>query len=153
MLLQTRDTIWAVREKEVKKYGLSNIEVSVLFIISAIELSLLKKATPIEISRWVFRKPSSITELLDRMQQRGLIIKNKEPNRKAVNVEITEKGRQIYHEITQSGTSISRIMQTLNGEEQQQLWNHLSKLRGKALDELETKHKPPSPGFFYDPYS
>lgn len=153
LLLQTRDSMWTVRENEVKKHGLSNIEISVLFIITAIELSMLKKATPLEISRWVFRKPNSVSELLNRMQRKGLIIKQRIPNKKEVTVEITEIGRQTLFEITQQGTNISRIIQVLSEEEQKQLWSCLSKLRSRALLELGAKQRPPSPGFFFDPYS
>ena len=152
LLLQTRDSMWSVRENEVKKYGLSSIELSVLFIILAIEFSMLKKATPLEISRWVFRKPNSVSELLKRMQRKGLIIKQRNPNKKEVIIEITEIGRETCLEITQQGTNISRIMQVLGEEEQKQLWSCLSKLRGRALEELGARQRPPSPGIFFDPY-
>ena len=154
LMTQTRDTMWAVREKEVAEYGLSNVETATLFIIQAIGLSIDRKATPLEISRWLFRKPHSVSELLKRMEKKGLVTKAKDLERKnSVRVAVTEKGRKAYKKVTRQGRAISRMMSTLSEEEHHQLWSCLGKLREKALDEFGTKYRPPFPQFLKDPYA
>jgi DNA-binding MarR family transcriptional regulator len=144
LLLQTRDTIWAVRERELAEYDLSNAEAAVIFIIQAIELNIGKSATPSDISQWLFRKPHSVSELLSRMEKKGLVIKTKDTEKKnRVRVRATEKSRQTYALITENVRTVSRIMSILSEEEKMQLWNCLSKLRGEALMEYGGKHKSP----------
>jgi DNA-binding MarR family transcriptional regulator len=144
LMVQTRDTIWAVRNRELAEYDLSNIEAAVLFIIQAIEFLKGKSAIISEISQWLFRKPHSVSELLSRMEKKGLVIRTKDTDKKSrVRITATEKGRHAYALITENATTVYQIMSILSEEEKMQLWNCLSKLREKALKEYGGKKGSP----------
>ncbi|MCD6299619.1 MAG: winged helix-turn-helix transcriptional regulator [Dehalococcoidales bacterium] len=70
LLDSTQQLIHQSRAKELKDFGISPIEASVLSVISDIAPS---EVIPAEISRRVFRRPHSILELLKRMEKKGLM--------------------------------------------------------------------------------
>ena len=74
LLHQAKDAVFKAREKELSQYGISAMEAAALFIIQAIG----DKATPAEISRWIFREHHTVTALLSRMEKKGLITKVKD---------------------------------------------------------------------------
>jgi len=143
LLQQSRDAIHQARDKELRKYGISNLQAAVLFIIQAIG----HKATPSEISRWIFREPQGVSALLTRMEKKGLVKRVKGLDRRNVaRVEITEKGYQAYNDSTRE-ESIDRIMSSLAEEERQQLKSWLLKLRDIACEELRVDVRPRYPLF------
>ena len=143
LLQQVGHAASAARQKELNQYSISNAQVDVLFVIQAIG----NKATPAEISRWVFREPHSVSGLLNRMEREGLVRKVKDLDRKnLVRVAITEKGHQVYRQSTKI-ESIRKVLSSLSKEEQQQLMSCLETLRDKALEELGVKSKPSFPQF------
>ena len=140
LLAQTRDAIFKARQKELNQYNISAIQADVLFTIQAFG----DKVNPAEISRWLFREPHSVSELLNRMEKKGLIKKAKDPHRKnVVRVVLTEKGREAYYQSSKRD-SIDKIMSSLSGEECQQLMSCLQTLQNRALKELGADYKRPS---------
>lgn len=132
MLHQARDAIVKVREKELKKYGISATKASALFNIQAIGY----KATPSEIARHLLRESHSVSTILSRMEKQGLIRKVNDLDRKnMVRVYLTDKGQQVYHEAAKR-ESIREVMSCLSDEECRQLVSSLRKLRNKALKKL-----------------
>jgi DNA-binding MarR family transcriptional regulator len=141
LLSQAADATLRARQKELDRYGISAAEATVLFVIQAIG----ERATPAVITRWLLREPHTVTELLNRMEKKGLVTKTKDLERKnLVRVSITEKGRQAYQQSTKR-KSIHKVLSSLSQEERQQLMASLAKLRNKALKELRVEHKPPFP--------
>ena len=137
-LRQTSDAIHKARDKELKKYGATSILFGVLFIIQAIG----DRATPAEISRWLFREPHSVSGLLSRMEKGGLVRRVKDLEKKnMVRVIVTEKGRQACHE-AQMHDRLHEIMSSLSEEQRQQLRSSLQTLRDTALQELRVERKP-----------
>lgn len=65
LLQQVGYAAFKARQKELNKHGISNIQAMVLFTIQAIG----DKATPAEISRWVFRELHSVSGLLNRTKK------------------------------------------------------------------------------------
>ena len=62
--------------------------------------NLKEIATPAEISRWLMRKPHTITHLLNRMEKCGQIKKVKDLKRKnQIRIALTEKGKRDYDRI------------------------------------------------------
>lgn len=132
MLHQARDAIFKVREKELKKYGISATKASVLFNIQAIGY----KATPSEIARHLLRESHSVSSILDRMEKQGLVKKVKDLDRKnMVRVYLTDKGQKVYDKAAKR-ESICEIISCLSDEERRQLISSLKKLRNKALKQL-----------------
>ena len=126
LLDRTQGVISKSRSKEL---GISPIEATVL---SAIE-HITTEAIPAEISRRVFRQPHGVCTLLQRMEHKGLVKRDKNLGRKnLVRVTMTEKGQHCYYMLTR-GESIHRIMASLSEEEHQQLRSCLQKLHDKAL--------------------
>lgn len=132
MLHQARDAIFKLREKELKKFGISTPKAEVLFTIEAIGY----RATPTEISRHLLREFHSVSSILSRMEKEGLVKKVNDLNRNnLVRVYLTDKGRQVYHEAIKRET-ILKILSCLSETEGQQLASSLRKLRDEALKDL-----------------
>lgn len=141
LLHQTVDAITRAREKELKHYGIAVRQVSALFAIN----HLGGQATPTELARWLFRKPHTISSILNRMAREGLIEKSRDTERKnVVRVILTEKGRRAYQYSTRR-ESVHRIMSGLNETELERLRSYLEKLREKAFAELKVTNRPPFP--------
>ena len=141
LLDQVATLILNARDQELSQYGTTAMQAGVLFVTTRVG----KETTPAEISRWILRKPSSVTGILDRMERAGLIKRSKDlPRRNLVRITLTDKGQKAYKQSLKRDT-IRRIMSTLSEEEQQQLAALLEKLRAKAAKVAGVKHKIPFP--------
>lgn len=141
LLAQTRHAIMKARQRELAIYGISNQEGYVLFAINYIG----DQATPAELSRWLLREPHSVSELLDRMEKKGLIRKVKDMEQKnRIRVVMSEKGREIFNKST-TRKSINKVISILTPEEQEQLSSLLHKMRKKALKEIRWEGAMPYP--------
>ena len=131
-LHHTTIAIIRAREKELSQYGLTYMQVAVLFTIQAVG----DKTTPAEISRRLFREPHSVSGLVSRMEKAGLVKKDKDLDRKnLIRVTMTDKGKEAYTQSTKKD-SIRRIMSSLSKEERKLLKSYLKTLQKKALSEL-----------------
>lgn len=137
----TLDAIVKAHDKELRKHGISVIETSVLFVTNMIG----DKATPADISRWMFREHHTVTSLLGRMEKKGLIKTTKDLERKnMMRVSMTDKGKQVYR-ISRRVKVLHRIHSGLSKQQRQQLISNLNILRTQALKELNIDYKPPFP--------
>lgn len=88
---QAKDALFKAREKELSKYSITAMEARSLLIIKSIG----DKATPAEISRWIFRGHHTVAALLSRMEKKKLITKTHYSGRKTRSViGLTEKGQK-----------------------------------------------------------
>lgn len=132
LLTHTRYAIYRAREKELLRYGVSPEQVGVLFIIQA----LGSRATPSEIARSILRQPHTVSALIERMAEKGLVKKMHDLDRKnLVRVSLTEKGQKVYDISTKRGP-IHRIMGSLNVTERSNLQKALEKLQAQARKEI-----------------
>ena len=137
LLAQTRDAIYRARRKQLRRYNITPRQSVALFVIH----SAGDKATPANISRWLFRESHTVSELLSRMERQGLVRRVKDLGKKnLVRIELTEKGRKTYHQSAKQ-QSISDVMSSLSEEECQQLMSYLQILRDNAMKELGMKHE------------
>jgi DNA-binding MarR family transcriptional regulator len=137
LLLETRDTVFKARQKELRRYGISPEEAAVLFVVK----SLGAKATPTEISRYLLRKIHTVSGILSRMEKKRLLRKTKDlPRKNSVRASLTEKGEQAYYQSTKI-ESISGIMSSLSEQERQQFSSCLKTLRDRALKQLGIEQK------------
>ena len=142
LLHQTRDAAYRATEKELRRVGISPIEAAVLFVVN----STGERATPAEISRWLFREAHSVSGLLDRMEHKGLVKRNRDLERKnLVRISLTDKGRRIANSYVET-RAVHRILASLTEEQRGQLAQSLQTLRDTALDDLGFERKPPFPG-------
>ena len=140
LLFQTRHAMFKARDRELAKYGITTEQAAVLFCVKANKYH----PTLAEISRWLIRESHTITNLVKRMEQAGLVKKYADLKKKNhVRVSLTEKGEEAF-EKSIIREHYHRVMAVLSQEERQVLWSSLQKLRDEALKEIGMD-KPPFP--------
>ena len=87
-----------------------------------------------EIARDLFRELHSVTELLKRMEKDDLIVRLKGTGRSKVEVELSEKGLEIFNQSLHNETD-RRIFSVLTAKEREQLAASLWKVRTKVLED------------------
>ena len=97
LIAQTKDAILRARELEYARYGISNERRAVLTIIQ----NSGGRAGPVDIARDLFRELHSVTEMLVRMEKDGLVTRHKGTGRSRVEVSLTEKGLDVFHQSLQ----------------------------------------------------
>jgi len=141
LLYQAKDAVEIARDKELRSYGISTMQAAVLFIVQAIG----NKATPAEISRWIFRKHHSVSGILNRMEKAGLVSRVRDLDKKnLVRVALTEKGQQAYRDSLKR-ESLHNIIASLSKEKRQQIRLCLKELRDTALKQVGNEFKLPFP--------
>ena len=83
-------------------------------------------------------QPQSVSGLLNRMEEKGLITKTTDAERRnVVRVSLTEKGEQTYNGLIKR-KSIYSIIMSMNDEEREQLESILLKLQTASRNQLRT---------------
>lgn len=131
LIAQTRDAISKARHIEYTRFGISTERRAILFII----LNNGGRATPVEITRHLFRELHSVTEMLKRMEADGLITRTKGSGRSKVEVTVTDKGMEIFKQSFYNEAD-ARIFSVLSKKERECLASCLRKLRVRALEDL-----------------
>jgi DNA-binding MarR family transcriptional regulator len=132
LMTHTRYAIYRAREKELLRYDISPEQVGVLFIVQA----LGNRATPSEIARFILRRPHTVSALIERMEEKGLVKKMHDLDRKnLVRVSLTERGKKLYDISTRRGP-IHRIMGSLDPAERANFQKTLEKLQAQARKEI-----------------
>ena len=129
---RAHEAIHKVRKSEIRPYKLSTVETGVLLIVHKAKNDI----TPAEISRQLLKDPHSISQLLGRMEKKGLLHNVKGFRKKnMVQVKLTDKGQKAF-KLSESGSKVSEIMNALTDREKKQLVKYLDKLRERAMEEL-----------------
>ena len=135
LLSQATTAMSRVADKELGKVGISMMQAAVLFFVKNAE----EPATPAEISRWLFREPHTVSQLLMRMEKQGLVKRTKDLDSKnMVRITLTEKGEQAYQQQTEVRV-ISKILSSLSPEECNKLGALIKILRDEAIKELDAR--------------
>ncbi len=138
LLRQTGDLLLRDRNRELNQYGLTIWHAAALNIIKL----LGTRATPAEISRCLIRRPHTVSELLSKMERRGLLKKDKDLRYKnRIRVVLTEKGQEAYSQLIKR-ESLHSIMSSLTKEQHQQLRQCLEILRTELFERLGIKYRP-----------
>jgi DNA-binding MarR family transcriptional regulator len=146
LLRQTADSVYKAREAELKKYSISPEQAAAMVCIRSLD----NKATPAELSRWLFRKRNSITILLNRMQKLGLIDKKANKDRKnSFTIKLTKKGYEAYKNSLEF-RAFYNIIDVLPKNKRKQLWSLLQTIRLKVFKDLKLDIDDHS-GFFNKP--
>ena len=131
LLNKTRSAIFKLRHRKVGQYLPPN-QAAALVTIWAFK----GQVTPAELSRQLFLEPHSVSELIVRMEKKGLVAKAKDKNRgNMVRLSITDKGRELCSKVMGEDL-IHGIMGSLTGEQQEQLRSCLTALFAASLEEL-----------------
>ena len=93
MIIQSRDIIFHARDKELSQYGITAVEARALYILNRVG----DRATPAMISREMVRGHNTVTALFSRMENKGLIEKERDPYKKnSWLISLTKKGKKAY---------------------------------------------------------
>lgn len=129
LLYLTHIALFKARYYEIKEFGITSMELALLVIVDG----LGESATPTEISRWIMRKRPTVSELLNRMERNGLVIRTGyKDNKKLKKVAITNKGREALDQATKKDIWHT-IIGSLSDDEYHQLWSLLEKLKDTAF--------------------
>jgi MarR family transcriptional regulator for hemolysin len=123
-----------VAEKELRDLDLTMIQAAVLYWVKTSKAP----PTPADLSRLLFRRPHTVSDLLNRMEKQGLVIRTRDSRRKNVSrIVLTDKGEQAFKRQKEVG-AIARILSVLTPEESETVMVALEKLRQKAIDEMKS---------------
>jgi DNA-binding MarR family transcriptional regulator len=131
LLAETRSAVFKARHKKYGQYLHPN-QAAALVVIWAYD----GQATPATLSRYLFLEPHSVSELVIRMEKKGMVTRSKDKQRgNVVRVSITEKGCEICSQVVQTDF-IHRIMSSLSAEQREQLRSALTNILEESLKEL-----------------
>lgn len=134
-LRQTNDLVIKARDQDLRRYGISHEYASVIFLVH----HLGRGATPAEIARQRYRRPHTISRVLENMRRAGLVELYRDLDRRnLVRVALTPGGETSFTQSQQSG-SVARMLAGFSGDEREALGDTLLKLHlgaAAALDSL-----------------
>lgn len=100
---QTRDAMWARMEKELAAAG-HDLNFSQFITLKMLATD---SAGVTELARMADLNPGAMTRLLDKLEARGLLQRQCDPNdRRALNIHLTEAGKAIWRDIDQCGKRV-----------------------------------------------
>ncbi len=132
-------------ERELRPFGISPMQIGVMYCLDVMNGSGVSP-TPSEISRWLSRRPNTISALLQRMEKQGLVrLKRNSQGKGPIQVERTEKGKKIYIEAGKRTSDIAAVLGCLSSNQRNQLRVYLEKLDQQLQEVLMRKVSFPLP--------
>jgi DNA-binding MarR family transcriptional regulator len=131
LVAQTKDAILKARERDYARYGISNERRAVLWDIQNSD----GHAAPVDIARNLFREIHSMTMLLRRMENDGLLTRYISDGKSKSEVRLTDEGLDVFRQSLYNETD-RRVFSVLTKTERKHLESCLWKLRSKALQDL-----------------
>lgn len=136
LISQVRKELLTASDRELRRFGISTVQLGILYALNnAYEADVSPSLS--DLSRWVTRKHNTVSVILGGMEKRGLVQldRTSQPKR-AVQIRITAKGREVYHQHMKNRKAIPQILGSLSPEERDQLRTLLRKLDQKSRDIL-----------------
>jgi DNA-binding MarR family transcriptional regulator len=138
LLDQTNSLVTNAVELEIKHLRVTQPQVRILTMLSRED----KPVTLDELAKWTLKEFNSVSTLINRMENKGLVKKIKKDGDLKTHVVLTEKGSDLYHtKVTER--SIHLIFDHLSELEKQQLDVILKNIRDKTRDLLGVDYRPP----------
>jgi DNA-binding MarR family transcriptional regulator len=130
--------ISTARERELKKYKLSSVQMKALLTLNYVGRAL----TIYELCRWLVRGHTSVSLMTDKMVIKGLVEKYQDAkNRNKTRVVITNKGKQILRQLIPR-KPIPDALSILSNKECDQLIAYLGKIIHHAVDVIKPDYPP-----------
>ena len=131
LLFQTRAALFKARQERAGRYIHSTMAASLVTI-----WAFDGKMTPALLSRRLFLEPHSVSELVVRMEKKGLITKKKDEKREnIIRLFITDKGRKFCLQAVQADF-VENIMNVLTNEQKENMATCLRALHREAIKDL-----------------
>jgi DNA-binding MarR family transcriptional regulator len=138
LLDQATSIVTNAVELEIKHLRMTQPQVKVLTMLSRED----RPVTLDELANWTLKEFNSVSTLINRMEQKGLIKKLKKEDDLKTYIALTEKGSDLYHkQVTER--SIHLIFGKLTAEEKKQFDFLLKKVRDTTRDLLGLDYRPP----------
>jgi DNA-binding MarR family transcriptional regulator len=133
LLFRTFKALDRAREIELERIGVTTIQADVLHALKTAN----DPVTPAKLSRWLYREPHSISGLINRMEEQGLVRKSKDLGKKnLVRVTLTKEGEQAYEQ-TLGAKVYPKILSRLSKKEIDNLKVYLDKLHAAAFEAIK----------------
>jgi len=133
LLFRTFKALDRAREIELEQIGVTTIQADVLHALKTAD----EPVTPSKLSRWLYREPHSISGLINRMEEQGLVRKSKDLGKKnMVRVTLTKEGEQAYEQ-TLGVKVYPKILSRLSKKELNSLKVYLDKLHAGAFEAIK----------------
>ena len=130
MLDHLRYMIFKARRKELARYDVTPEQAEILYILGYVNSITINKL--VEITQ---HQHHSISTLINRMVNKGLVSKTKIPGKgKKLNIAITIKGQHLLE--IMSRDSFGKIFECLSEEDKQEMIAYLSRLIVRSYKEL-----------------
>lgn len=113
-LTKARNVLVERTDRAVKPLGLTAQQIGVILM-----LSCGRAHTPYELSRAMSYDSGSMTRMLDRLEKKGFIIRNRsDADRRMVELELTPLGREVAQQLPRLGSSVlNEQLQGFTGED------------------------------------
>jgi MarR family 2-MHQ and catechol resistance regulon transcriptional repressor len=138
-LTQLHVSVSQYEDKECAKMGIS---IPQFYILAAIKY-LPSPVTTTDIARWVDRKVNTVALVLDQMEKKGLVTRERNlPDRRQMRLTITPKSELLFSKATTPIREIPNdMLSCLSNEELQQLSDILYKIRKRAYTVLNLRQE------------
>lgn len=131
LLSEAQRLMVAAAEKELKPLGITLVQSGVLYVLHTMKKQGIP-STPAEIARWLSRRPITVSALLNRMERQGLVLQRRDVSRKRIQVEMTDRGRQVYLDMVMTRKAVPSILGSLSPNQRKQMKTNLEKITQKA---------------------
>jgi DNA-binding MarR family transcriptional regulator len=131
---RTRDLLRKCEDKVLGEYNITTEQCTALIAIEYLD----DPVRPTDIARWLLRKGTSASMIIDRMVKAGLVRRVRDRHdRRVVRVVITSKGRETFEQATPVYWGlIEEILSSLSYEDKHTLISLLERLRDTAFEYL-----------------
>jgi len=135
LIRQVRDGIWAVLEKELAQTG-HDLTFSQFITIKKLADGM---ASVTDLARVAEVHPGAMTRLLDRLEARGLVVRQADPgDRRALHIHLTDAGVGIWKDIQQCGERmLERATAGMTEAESSELMRLLEQARDNLTSEID----------------
>ncbi|GLO64776.1 MarR family transcriptional regulator [Oceanobacillus kimchii] len=136
VIMKASRTLEEITKKDIKKHGMRTSDFTILEA-----LYHKGKQTIREISEAVLINTGSITYVIDKLENNGLLTRSSNPDdRRAVYIEITDKGKEIMDDIfPKHQRVIEELFDGISEEEKQTVIDVLKKVGTKNMGEINER--------------
>jgi len=130
---QARDAMWARMERELGAAG-HELTFSQFIAIKKLATGL---ASVTDLARAADLNPGAMTRLLDKLEARGLLVREADPNdRRALHIHLTQAGFTMWRDIDQCGQRVrERALRGMDDDTRTQLTRLLEQVRDNLVAE------------------
>ncbi|MBB1087371.1 MarR family transcriptional regulator [Lysobacter sp. SG-8] len=129
---QVRDAMWARMAHELARAG-HDLSFSQYITIKRLADGPVGAT---ELARTAELNPGAMTRLLDKLEARGVLVRNPHPDdRRALVIELTPAGQSLWQDVNACGRRVrERALHGLSGPERDQLLSLLARVRDNLND-------------------